>query len=234
MILLCDSSLLLLPFYYMVYAKKRKMENSKFLYSLRRKDKLCYTKPALLRRTKIILNRFASWTWKPLDEREGFKFNVCVLTNETYTRVTVTVSLRFRLKSLYETIEEEAKRGNKTDEGRRRFGFSLGFSKMFLRSQNLWTVLLILGICSRISHSLHFDLHSGRTKCIAEDIKSNSMTVGKYNIDNPHEGQTLPPSHKISVKVRGSVQFWPSFWISIIFFLCREIWFRRMCAIAIL
>ncbi|CAA7019495.1 unnamed protein product [Microthlaspi erraticum] len=75
---------------------------------------------------------------------------------------------------------------------------------MFLRSKNLWTMLLILAICSRISQSLHFDLHSGRTKCIAEDIKSNSMTVGKYSIDNPHEGQTLPPSHKISVKVTSS------------------------------
>ncbi|ESQ28299.1 hypothetical protein EUTSA_v10019128mg [Eutrema salsugineum] len=75
---------------------------------------------------------------------------------------------------------------------------------MLLRSQKLWTVLLILGIWSRVSHSLHFDLHSGRTKCIAEDIKSNSMTVGKYSIDNPHEGQNLPPSHKISVKVTSS------------------------------
>lgn len=60
---------------------------------------------------------------------------------------------------------------------------------------------MILVISSRVAHSLHFDLHSGRTKCIAEDIKSNSMTVGKYSVDNPHEGHDLPQSHKISVKV---------------------------------
>ncbi|XP_006302617.2 transmembrane emp24 domain-containing protein p24delta10 [Capsella rubella] len=73
---------------------------------------------------------------------------------------------------------------------------------MFINSQKLWTTtLVILAIWSPISQSLHFDLHSGRTKCIAEDIKSNSMTVGKYSIDNPHEGQALPQSHKISVKV---------------------------------
>ncbi|CAN8239055.1 unnamed protein product [Cochlearia groenlandica] len=70
-----------------------------------------------------------------------------------------------------------------------------------LRSRKLWTMLLILCIRWRLTQSLHFDLHSGRTKCIAEDIKSNSMTVGKYNIDNPHEDQALPKSHKISVKV---------------------------------
>lgn len=70
-----------------------------------------------------------------------------------------------------------------------------------LRSQKLWTVLVILAIGSRVTHSLHFDLHSGRTKCIAEDIKSNSMTVGKYSVDNPHDGHDLPQSHKISVKV---------------------------------
>ena len=75
-------------------------------------------------------------------------------------------------------------------------------SKMFLlRSQKLWTVVMILVMSSRVTHSLHFDLHSGRTKCIAEDIKSNSMTVGKYSVDNPHEGHDLPQSHKISVKV---------------------------------
>ncbi|KAL0701264.1 hypothetical protein Bca4012_057386 [Brassica carinata] len=76
---------------------------------------------------------------------------------------------------------------------------------MFLRSQKqLWTVLVILVISSRVTQSLHFDLHSGRTKCIAEDIKSNSMTVGKYSVDNPHEGHDLPQSHKISVKVTSS------------------------------
>ncbi|CAN8235952.1 unnamed protein product [Cochlearia groenlandica] len=75
---------------------------------------------------------------------------------------------------------------------------------MFLRSRKLWTLLMILTISSRESHAFHFDVNSGRTKCVAEDIKSNSMTVGKYSVDNPHEGHNLPPSHKISVKVTTS------------------------------
>ncbi|KAL0296877.1 UNVERIFIED_CONTAM: Transmembrane emp24 domain-containing protein p24delta9 [Sesamum radiatum] len=51
---------------------------------------------------------------------------------------------------------------------------------------------------------LRFDLEPGHTKCIAEDIKSNSMTVGKYQIVNLNEGQPLPDSHKISVRVTSS------------------------------
>ncbi|KAL0327153.1 UNVERIFIED_CONTAM: Transmembrane emp24 domain-containing protein p24delta9 [Sesamum angustifolium] len=51
---------------------------------------------------------------------------------------------------------------------------------------------------------LRFDLEPGHTKCIAEDIKSNSMTVGKYQIVNLNEGQPLPDSTKISVRVTSS------------------------------
>lgn len=49
--------------------------------------------------------------------------------------------------------------------------------------------------------SIRFDLESGRTKCISEDIKANAMTVGKYHIVNPSEGQPLPDSHKVTVRV---------------------------------
>lgn len=49
--------------------------------------------------------------------------------------------------------------------------------------------------------SIQFDLESGHTKCISEDIKSNSMTVGKYHIVNPNEGHPLPESHKVTVRV---------------------------------
>ncbi|KAK4772466.1 hypothetical protein SAY86_014241 [Trapa natans] len=49
--------------------------------------------------------------------------------------------------------------------------------------------------------ALRFDLQSGHTKCIAEDIKGNSMTVGKYSIVNPTEGHPLPESHKLTVRV---------------------------------
>ncbi|KAK6924860.1 GOLD domain [Dillenia turbinata] len=59
----------------------------------------------------------------------------------------------------------------------------------------LWLVL--------ISHceSLRFDLRSGHTKCISEDIKGNSMTVGKYSVVNPNEGSPMPDTHKITVRV---------------------------------
>uniref|UniRef100_A0A5B7APX5 GOLD domain-containing protein n=1 Tax=Davidia involucrata TaxID=16924 RepID=A0A5B7APX5_DAVIN len=66
------------------------------------------------------------------------------------------------------------------------------------------SVLLILGFLSSVVQSIRFDLQSGHTKCIAEDIKSNSMTVGKYSIVNPNEGQPLPESHNITVKVTSS------------------------------
>ncbi|KAF5190110.1 Transmembrane emp24 domain-containing protein p24delta9 [Thalictrum thalictroides] len=63
-------------------------------------------------------------------------------------------------------------------------------------------VVLILGILSPLLvQSLRFDIQSGHTKCIAEDIKSNAMTVGKYSIVNPNEGHPLPESHKVTVRV---------------------------------
>ncbi|GFQ02573.1 transmembrane emp24 domain-containing protein p24delta9 [Phtheirospermum japonicum] len=52
--------------------------------------------------------------------------------------------------------------------------------------------------------SIRFDLESGHTKCISEDIKSNSMTVGKYHIVNPNDEHPLPESHKVTVRVTSS------------------------------
>lgn len=63
------------------------------------------------------------------------------------------------------------------------------------------TLVLIIGLLSSTSQSLRFEIQSGHTKCIAEDIKSNSMTVGKYNVVNPNDGQPLPESHKLTVRV---------------------------------
>lgn len=61
---------------------------------------------------------------------------------------------------------------------------------------------MILGvICISRVQSLRFDLESGHTKCIAEDIKMSSMTVGKYHIVNPSEGNPLPDSHRVTVRV---------------------------------
>ncbi|XP_010258388.1 PREDICTED: transmembrane emp24 domain-containing protein p24delta9 [Nelumbo nucifera] len=62
-------------------------------------------------------------------------------------------------------------------------------------------VLLILGLLCSSGQGLRFDLQSGHTKCIAEDIKSNAMSVGNYHIVNPNEGQPLPDTHKITVRV---------------------------------
>lgn len=61
--------------------------------------------------------------------------------------------------------------------------------------------LLILGFLLSTSESVRFDLESGQTKCIAEDIKSNSMTVGKYSVVNPDEAHPLPDTHKVTVRV---------------------------------
>lgn len=69
---------------------------------------------------------------------------------------------------------------------------------------------IIQGLLTTITESVRFDLESGHTKCIAEDIKANSMTVGKYTIVNPNEPhntfsqeahQPLPDSHKLTVRV---------------------------------
>ncbi|GKU99577.1 hypothetical protein SLEP1_g12404 [Rubroshorea leprosula] len=67
--------------------------------------------------------------------------------------------------------------------------------------QSFLILLPVLLILLPTSRSLRFDLQSGHTKCIAEDIKSNSMTVGKYSIVNHNEGHPLPESHKITVRV---------------------------------
>ncbi|PRQ54669.1 hypothetical protein RchiOBHm_Chr1g0316281 [Rosa chinensis] len=58
---------------------------------------------------------------------------------------------------------------------------------------------VILGFLFSTSQSLRFELQSGHTKCIVEDMKANAMTVGKYSVVNPNEGQPLPPSHKLTV-----------------------------------
>ncbi|KAB2064361.1 hypothetical protein ES319_A09G013500v1 [Gossypium barbadense] len=67
---------------------------------------------------------------------------------------------------------------------------------------NLGLVLIILGFMleTKMGESMRFELDSGQTKCISEDIRTNAMSVGKYAIVNPHQG-SLPHSHKLTVKV---------------------------------
>lgn len=64
-----------------------------------------------------------------------------------------------------------------------------------------FSVILILGLMSTMAHSMRFDLQSGATKCISDDIKSNAMTVGKYSVVNHNEGFPKPDSHKVTVRV---------------------------------
>ncbi|MBA0566745.1 hypothetical protein Goklo_012186 [Gossypium klotzschianum] len=70
---------------------------------------------------------------------------------------------------------------------------------MILRSVIM--VVVVVGILSSASQALRFELQSGHTKCISEDIKSNSMTVGKYHVVNPNEAHPLPDSLKFAVRV---------------------------------
>ncbi|TYI93670.1 hypothetical protein E1A91_D02G151600v1 [Gossypium mustelinum] len=69
-----------------------------------------------------------------------------------------------------------------------------------------WMVLVVGVLLVPSSQSLRFDIQSGKIKCISEDMKSNSMTVGKYQVINPNQDrhQLLPDSHKLNVKVTSS------------------------------
>ncbi|CAH9118683.1 unnamed protein product [Cuscuta epithymum] len=51
------------------------------------------------------------------------------------------------------------------------------------------------------AEAMRFDLQSGNSKCIADDITENAMTVGKYSVINPIDGYPLPDSHKATVRV---------------------------------
>lgn len=60
----------------------------------------------------------------------------------------------------------------------------------------------LLLLLSTLTQSVRFDLQSAHTKCIAEDIRADAMTVGNYKIINPNEpNHPMPDSHKITVRV---------------------------------
>ncbi|KAJ4835390.1 hypothetical protein Tsubulata_010553 [Turnera subulata] len=62
-------------------------------------------------------------------------------------------------------------------------------------------IITTLGFMLTVAESMRFDLLSGNTKCISEDIKGNAMTVGKYTVVNPNEGYPVPDTHKVTVRV---------------------------------
>ncbi|KAL8035503.1 hypothetical protein ABFX02_12G100800 [Erythranthe guttata] len=70
-----------------------------------------------------------------------------------------------------------------------------------IQRRSIFLVLITVFLLWAPVESIRFDLESGHTKCISEDIKSNSMTVGKYQIVNPNDGHPLPDSHKVTVRV---------------------------------
>ncbi|XP_022990520.1 transmembrane emp24 domain-containing protein p24delta9-like [Cucurbita maxima] len=61
--------------------------------------------------------------------------------------------------------------------------------------------LILFGLMFNVADFMRFDLISGSTKCISDDIKTNSMTVGKYSVVNLNEGVPIPDSHMLTVRV---------------------------------
>ncbi|CAO2816323.1 unnamed protein product [Amaranthus hypochondriacus] len=58
-------------------------------------------------------------------------------------------------------------------------------------------IYLNLHVCE----SLRFEVLSGATKCITEEIKHDSMTIGKYNVIVPFHAHPVPHTHRITVRV---------------------------------
>ncbi|KAJ0635837.1 putative transmembrane emp24 domain-containing protein [Helianthus annuus] len=65
----------------------------------------------------------------------------------------------------------------------------------------LLVFIVILPLLSTIAISIRFNVESGFTKCITDDIRIKSLTVGEYSVVNPNEGQPLPGHHRIYVGV---------------------------------
>ncbi|KAL4376361.1 hypothetical protein GQ457_02G019230 [Hibiscus cannabinus] len=76
----------------------------------------------------------------------------------------------------------------------------LSKTRMWGVNQGLCVIMLGLMLGTDIGESMRFELESGKTKCIAEDIKANAMSVGKYAIISP-DGVPLSDSHKLVVRV---------------------------------
>ncbi|XP_047308940.1 transmembrane emp24 domain-containing protein p24delta9-like [Impatiens glandulifera] len=73
---------------------------------------------------------------------------------------------------------------------------------MMISSSTFVSFVITLGFLSNMADSLQFNLESGGVgKCIMEDVRGDSMSVGKYHIVNPNEGHPLPETHNLTVKV---------------------------------
>ncbi|KAF5939385.1 hypothetical protein HYC85_023644 [Camellia sinensis] len=77
---------------------------------------------------------------------------------------------------------------------------------------HLSSSLILLGFISNAVQSLRFDFQSSHSKCIAEDIKTNSMSIAKYTIVNPNDPLPFPKSHKITVRAAEAEDYMTCFW----------------------
>lgn len=82
-------------------------------------------------------------------------------------------------------MKERAIRGRRCVSALRAYLVTLALASLFLAP----------------ARALRFELESGHTKCVTEDIKLHAMAVGKYSVVIPSEATHLPDSHKITVKV---------------------------------
>ena len=62
-------------------------------------------------------------------------------------------------------------------------------------------MVFLLGMTATVALSMRFDLQSGTSKCISEDIKGHAVTLGKYAVINPNDTSPIPDTHKLNVKV---------------------------------
>jgi p24 family protein delta-1 len=99
-------------------------------------------------------------------------------------------------------------------------------SRWLRPSALLLLVAFALLSAARPARALRFDLESGHTKCISDEIKVNSMAVGKYHVVGPDPNfpdAQLPESHRISLRVSeqrhaplrwfGIRKPWPRLWV---------------------
>ena len=111
----------------------------------------------------------------------------------------------------------------KKDQIRIRYEYRTYYSRKSKRAQTVRArppfavpfLLLVLATAAPAG-ALRFDLLSGHTKCISDDIKVGAMAVGKYHVMAPDDGasswsssspsqqQQLPDSHRISLRVTAS------------------------------
>lgn len=82
-------------------------------------------------------------------------------------------------------MKERATRGRRCVAVLRAYSVALALASLFLSPAG----------------ALRYELESGHTKCVTEDIKLHAMAVGKYSVVIPSDTTHLPDSHKITVKV---------------------------------